>query len=284
MNKNAKEAAKRKEKKPVRRAEHWGGQVLPMAGKLALILVAIVALGLLFSALQTLSNAVLRIALSLLIAAGLLVLCLSEGVTRGVRDADASRFYARMVREGRSVTPADDRACYHPMKAVCAALAVFGIPLTLAVYLAATAEPYTYILQDLPTWLTDGYGARGDVMAPLGAYTAVAGPAARDLLRVLVRLTELVYVNLFSDPQRMVQTIDRLSPLFVLSYPLAYVTGYLCGPAQSAKRQAQNRRAKKIAARRAQKRGVAAELLGGGEQVHYGHRPQEEKPKKKELI
>ena len=41
-------------------------------------------------------------------------------------------------------------------------LIVFGIPLALGAYLAATAEPYTYALQDLPSWLTGTYGARED--------------------------------------------------------------------------------------------------------------------------
>ena len=284
MNKTASSAKGKKARKPVRRAKQRGAQVLPMAGKLALILVAIVAMGLMFSALQAVGSDWLRILLSLLIASGMLLLCYSEGLTRGVRDADASRFYVHLEKEGQQPTAQDDRACYHPLKGICAALVVFIVPLALAVYLAVTAQPYTYTLQDLPVWLTDSYGTRSDVMGPLGAYAVTVGMTATDWVRLFVRLTELIFVNLFSDPQTMVQTIDRLSPLFVFSYPLMYAIGYLCGPAQSAKRQAQYRRAKKVAVRKAQKSTLASELLGNTQQVHYGHKPDSEKPKKKELI
>lgn len=285
MNKTAVSGkSSKKEKKPLRLAGRWGRQVPGLVGKLVVILIAIVAMGLMFSALQVLESAWLRMSLSLIIIAGILLLCFGDGLTTGVRDADASRFYTHLEKEGHTPSAQDDSACYHPLKALCAALLVFGIPLAIAVYLAVTAKPYTYVLQDLPLWLTDNYASRSDIMGPLGAYTASSGMVVKDWLRMAVRLTELVYVNLFSDPQIMVQQIDRLSPLFVASYPIAYLIGYLCGPAQSAKRQAQNRRAKKIAARRAQKNKVADELLDHPKQVHYGHRQEEEKKRKKELV
>ena len=52
MDKATDKTKKNKKKKPLRRAKRWGGQVLPMAGRLAVLLIAIVVLGLMFSALQ----------------------------------------------------------------------------------------------------------------------------------------------------------------------------------------------------------------------------------------
>ena len=170
------------------------------------------------------------------------------------------------------------------MKAVLACLIVFGIPLALAIYLAVTARPYTYSLQDLPTWLTETYGAREDVMAPLAAYAQTAAVGAKDIIRLIVRLTVLVYINLFPDPQTMVELIDRLSPLMVMTYPLACVIGYLRAPAVWRKQQTMQRKAKKAAVRKAQKKSMVNELLGSGGDVHYGQRPQNETHKKKELI
>ncbi len=270
--------------KPLRRAERWGGQVPRMAAKLAAVLAAIVVMGMMFSALQAIGAAWLRVLLTLLIASGLLLLCYSEGLGKGVGDAAASRFYAAAQAKGAPLEARDDAQCYHPMKALCAALAVFGVPLALAVLVAATAKEYSYVLQDLPAWLTDTYGARGDIMGPLGAYARDVRLTATDWARMLVRLPEMIYINLFSDPQRMSALIDRLSPLMIATFPLAYLAGYLRGPAENAKRERMNRRAKKVAVRRAGKSSLAAELTGERPQVHYGHRPDGDKPKKKELI
>lgn len=272
---------KKKKKKPLRRAQRWQSRVLPMAGKLIVPMMAIIAMGLIFSALQAVSQG-LRIVLALVIIAGMLLFLLSEGLSRGAEDAAASRSYASLSAKGVKLEAKDDAMCYHPLKALCAALAVFSVPLLLSVYVAATAEAYTYTLQDLPTWLTDSYGARADVMGPLGAYMVEKGMTAHDWLRMIVRLFVMNYINLFSDPLTMSLVIDRLSPLFILSYPLVYMIGYLRGPASNRRMEKMNRRAKKVAVRRAQRSSLAQELTGAQVQVHYGRKKEEHK--KKELV
>ena len=190
----------------------------------------------------------------------------------------------RLEKLGRPLTRKEESACYQPMKALCACLVVFAVPLALSLYLAATAKPYTYALQDLPAWLTGTYGAREDVMAPLAAYAQSATFTLRDGIRLVVRLAVLIYINLFPDPQTMAQMIDRLSPLMVMTYPIACMIGYLRAPAVYAKRQSMQRRAKKAAVRKAQKKSMVDELLGSGGDVHYGQRVGQEEHKKKELI
>lgn len=276
---------KKKTAKPVRRAKHWSlSCVLPMAGKMLAILAAVIVMGLMFSALHAIGSVVLRDLITLAIAAGVLLMCYSEGLTRGVNDVDASHAADRLEKEGKTPEKREEAACWHPMKAVAACLIVFGIPLALAVYLAVTAQPYTYSLQDLPLWLTETYGAREDVMAPLAAYAQTVSLNAKDIIRLIVRLTELIYTNLFPDPQMMAQLIDQLSPLMVLTYPLACIIGYLRAPAAWRKQQSMQRKAKKAAVRKAQKKSMVDELLGSGGEVHYGQRPQNETHKKKELI
>lgn len=274
-------AKKKKKKKPIRRAQHWGSRVLPMAAKLMVPLLTIVIMGLVFSALQGVSQG-LRIALTSVIIVGMLAFFFSEGLGRGAEDAAASRNYASLSAKGVKLEKKDDAMCYHPLKALCAVLVILSVPLLLSVYIALTAQPYTYALQDLPTWLTDSYGAREDVMGPLGAYAAQPGMTLRDWLRLFVRLFVMNYVNLFSDPLEMNFVIDRLSPLFMLSYPVMYMIGYLRGPASNRKLEKMNRRAKKVAVRRAEKKSLVEELTGAQGQVHYGQKKQEHK--KKELI
>ncbi|MDO5379130.1 MAG: hypothetical protein Q4G52_12430 [Clostridia bacterium] len=276
--------AKKKKKKPLRRAQGWGQRVLPMAGKLLMLAVAVAVMGLMFSVLQSIGSRIVRVALSVLIIFAMLAIHFGEGISRGVDDADASRTADKLLHGGHELTPQEKAACYHPMKALCAGLVVYALPLLLALALAATAEEYTYALQDLPTWLTQSYGTRADVMGPLGAYMRSAGITLVDGVRVFVRVLELVFINLFADPQTMTAMIDRLSPLFILSYPAAYVIGYLFGPRQSAKIASMNKRAKKVAVRRAQRSHLASELVGTGGEVHYGHRKDGEQKKKKELI
>lgn len=273
-----------KKRAPLRRAKNWKGEIPALAGKLLLITVLVVVLGLMFSALQMIRNALLRDGLSLLIASGLVLLFYSEGLNKGARDAGESRQLAKLEKNGIAIDAREDAACYHPCKALCACALVFILPLLCAVFLALTTKEYTYTLQDLPSWLTGSYGARQDVMAPLAAYMQSAGATLVDWVRVFVRLFVLIFVNLFPDPQRMSATIDRIAPLCMLIYPLAFMIGYLRGPAANDKVETQNRKAKKVAVRKQKKSNLAAELVGDANAPHYGHQRESDKPKKKELI
>lgn len=276
-------AKKPKKKKPLRRAQRWWAQVPGMALRMLGLLAVVIVLGLMFIALQSLGT-FLRVAITAVLAIFFLILCFADGLNKGEGDAAASRSFEHALKK-RELTAKEDALCYHPLKGICAALAVFIVPLALAVYIAATAKDYTYALQDLPLWLENTYGARTDVMAPLGAYTAEAAVSMRDYIRVVVRLPIAIYLNFFGDLQRSVGLADRLSPLMMATYPAAYIAGYLFGPAANRKKEKLNRRAKKVAVRKAsRKSSLAAELTGEQNRVHYGHRPQEEKSKKKELI
>ena len=53
---------------------------------------------------------------------------------------------------------------------------------------------------------------------------------------------------------------------------LAYVIGYLCGPSRYAKLSKQQRKAKRVAQKKAQRRSLAEELTRQGAEVHYGER------------
>ena len=274
----------RTKRKKLRRAQHWGSRVLPAAGRILTLLIVTVMLGLMFSALQAITNIWLRAGVALLILAGLLLLYVNEGLNQGAEDAASSISYMQGMEAGRKLGKDADAACYQPLKALCSALVVYAVPLALALYVALMAKPYTYVLQDLPMWLTDTYGARSDVMAPLGAYVVREGMTAFDWIRVLVRLPQMMFVMMFPDTLTMSLMIDRLSPLCIAAFPLAYVAGYLLGPASNRKMRKQNRRAKKVAVHKAQKSSLAAELTGVQNAVHYGQRREGDKHKRKELI
>lgn len=277
-------ANEKKKKKPLRRAQRWGKQAVRMALRLAGFMVAVIVMGLIFSALQAIESMWLRIGLSALLSAGVLLLCMNEGLNKGASDAAASRSYESMAERGLPLTGKEDAACFHPAKPIVAALIVFILPLALAAYLAMNTTGYTYTLQDLPTWVTGSYGMRQDVMGPLAAYAVQAQIRTMDWLRMAVRLPIMMMINLFPDPLTMSGLIDRLSPLCVGMFPLAYVIGYFLGPVFNRKQEKANRRAKKVAVRKAQKKSLAAELTGSQMQVHYGQKADSAKHKKKELV
>ena len=271
-------------RKPLRRAERWTAQVPSVVGRLVMVMVVVAVLGMMFSALQGIETLWLRALLAGATVVAMLAFFFSDGLSRGASDAASSRFCAQLQKSGKTIEPGDDAACYHPLKVAVACALVFALPLALAIYLCAVAKPYTYALQDLPTWLTGSYGARGDVMGPLGAYGQTASVGALGWLRAAVRITIMIFVNLFSDPLRMTGTIDRLAPLFLALYPAAYMLGYLVAPNAQRKREKENRRAKKVAVRKAQKSSLAKELIGEQNAVHYGQRAESSKHKRKELV
>ena len=275
---------KKGKRKPLRRAQNWRREAPRMARRMALSLVAVIMLGMMFSALQGIKTPWLRCGLSLLIAAGFALLFFSDGVNKGVEDAFSSRFYVQQQEKGHKLEDKDDASCYHPLKAVLACVILFGLPIALAIFLAVVAQPYTYSLQDLPSWLTGSFGSRADVMGPLGAYGQATPVGPVSWLRAVVRVTVMIYINLFSDPLRMTATIDHLAPAFLALYPLAYIAGYLVAPSQQRKREKHNRRAKKVAVRKAQKSNLAQELVGEQNAVHYGQRADSSKHKRKELV
>ena len=274
----------KKQKKPIRRAKKWGPRVLPMAGRIIPLLILIIVLGLMFTAVQAIEIYWLRAAISLAVTAVMMILLYSEGLNTGVLDVNASYAFMQAKADGRELGAKEDASCYHPVKALCAAMTVFAVPLAISIYLALNAREYTYTLQSLPTWLTQTYGIREDVMTPLAAYAQTAGMAIADWLRMFVRLFILLMINFFEDPQKMTAMIDRLSPLMLMVLPAAYMVGYLYSPRKAEKIRKDNRRAKKIAVRRAERRKIAPELIGAQNQVHYGHKKDEKTRKKKELI
>ena len=274
----------KKKQAPLRKANHFMKDAPGIALRLLLYVVVTVVLGLLLSVIQGIENDMLRLAVAALLGFVVLAIYFVEGMSRGTADASNSRQIARLEKAGHSITAKEDASCYHPLKAVAGSMMLYAIPLALAIVLALCAKAYTYVLQDLPTWVPGSYDMREDVMAPLAVYTQSLGTSAIDWIRIVVRLFILVFINLFGNVQTAIGLIDRLSPLFILLYPIAYVAGYLCGPAQQAKIEKMNKKAKKVAVRKQQKKKIADELLGNQNVPHYGHQADKAAHKKKELI
>lgn len=269
---------------PIRMAEKWGSAVPKIAKRVAFALLIVVVLGMLFSGISGIGQSFIRIPMSILIVLISLALFVLEGLSCGTKDAAESRRVRKLERDGLRIDLKDLADCWHPGKCIIAILLVFLLPIGLAIWIAVTAEPYRYQLQDLPLWLTENYGTREEVMAPLAAYlTEEPSASPRIILRIGLRALIMPFIGFFSDPQIEVYWLDHLSPLFLFLYPFSFFTGYLFGPWRSRKIATKERRSKKIAIRRAEKRSLAEELTRGGGEVHYGGRA-EEKGEKHKLV
>ena len=253
------------------------------AGKLLILLFATTLIGLMFSGLQAIEIPWLVTVLSVLILSGQIMLYLNEGISTGARDTEISRRVEKQEKDGLHIMQADDSACYSPVRAAAAAGIVFAVPILLALFVALGSKPYTYEMQDLPSWMTAGSSNRTDIMLPLGAYSSNLSMTIVDWCRIGVRALGMVFVNIFPDPLHQNQLIDRAMPLFFLLYPAGYMAGYFMGPRRQAIMARKQRRAKKVAVKKAQRSSLAEELTKTGAEVHYGQR-NDQKNDKNRLI
>lgn len=239
-----------KPEKSLRYASSWGTAVPGMTARLFALFFSCALLGCMFVSLQALPYYALCLILSVAIAVGMLAAHYMEGMARGEEDAKASRQAQRLLDGGHALDKKLEAHCYHPLKAICAAAICYAVPLVCGVLTALHA------------------GEAGE---------AVYWP------RVIARVCEMIFINYFPEPKQAGTLIDCLTPLLIASFPLAYLAGYLAGPGREEKREAQMRRAKKIAKKRAERSTMAASLLRG-EGSEAPQRGERARKGKKELI
>lgn len=238
-------------------AKGYGGAAAKAALGLAGVLFSLIILGLMFSALQGLESVPLRVAITAVGLFSILSFFVIDGVTAGAKDTKQSDFCMRLTKEKKTPEAHALSLCYHPMKPVITCAIVFTVPVLLGLFIAANAG--------------------------VSQMTQVPGPM--DWVRLAARLPVMVWLNLFGDPSESMVIIDRMTPLFSLSYPIMYVVGYLLGPQMFERQKKDMRRANKLAARKAGRSKLAEQLTKTGADVHYGEaQTAKHAGKKNELI
>lgn len=242
----------RQENKPILRAKYIYPDLRKMTGKVLSYIAIFAFLSLVLSTV-TGSNDVIGRVLNVLLLACYFMLEFLEGASRGEHDVTMSRTVQGRLEKGIEPEKLELARCYGPRKAFAAfGLAISGF-FVMAVIVALAAKPYTYSLQDLPTWM-NAYMGRSDISDALHYYTVMESATIADYLRIVVRACILPFVNLFTDVVSASMIIDRLSPLFIILLPLMYPLGYLCGPHLYAKRMRNNAEAKKATLKRIRKK------------------------------
>ena len=119
--------------------------------------------------------------------------------------------------------------CYHPIKGFLSAL-IGSLPIILcAIVLAFIAERQMTNIGTLPSWVS-GIESRPEIGNALAIYHETGSMSLEALLRLIVRMTIMPYVNLIGASNKdAMLTLERVSPLVNLLPALAYGLGYMSG-------------------------------------------------------
>ena len=164
---------------------------------------------------------------------------------------------------GRSVNEKDLALSYHPVKGIVNAL-LGSVPFMLcALLLALLTERQVAQLGALPGWIS-GMERREEIGAALAYYHVNTGMELVDVMRVVIRMCIMPYVNILgaSNADAML-VLERLSPVLMLLPAVCHGLGYMQGVKArtrvhseiAAGKRKQKRREKKRRQQRMQQRG-----------------------------
>ena len=122
--------------------------------------------------------------------------------------------------------------------------------------LAVMAERQVTGYGALPSWVSS-LQSRNELGDALVAYTVREGISAVDVLRIIVRICVMPFVNMVGAENRdAMLLVEKLSPILVLLPAIAYGTGYLQGKKERTRIHtgiAENRKSRARKERRARK-------------------------------
>lgn len=171
----------------------------------------------------------------LIVAAAILLFV--DGSYRGERDATMSETLEKLTKNGQyKPSPLEEAQRFDRRKGLLAA-AIAALPLFLiALYVALTAQPYAYTVQDLPSWIV-AYTNRPEIGGALGYMMGEQIPATlTDYFRIATRFMLFPYVGLIGTmSDEMSLLFDRISPALSLILPLMAAIGYQFGPSRRRK-------------------------------------------------
>ncbi len=236
------------------RAQHWLGVIWMLALRVCGFVLMTGALAMLLGGVLLIGPLWVRVGTGVALFVMIAVLVFMSGRAQGRRDEAHGQLLAQRMAEGYAPPPQELATCFHPLKGILAA-AIGALPWFIAaVMLAIWVKPYTYQLQDLPSWL-DYYRTRADIGDALAYYQATPGWGLTDTVRVITRVALMPLANVaVSFGHQAVYWLEKMSPLLVLALPAAYAVGYQCGPAQQRRIKAYQQQAKEKQVKRVAKK------------------------------
>ncbi|MBR6524572.1 MAG: hypothetical protein IKT57_01215 [Clostridia bacterium] len=236
MEKNqAKQQGKKKRRgvksvqKPYLKGTVYNAGALKRSGKILLYYIIYMFFFLMVGAALNFKSMLLNVLLNAGAVVATIGMTYMEGLKNGDSDVSVGEIAHVRRESGREVEKADMDRSYHPLKGALIALIGAAPLLLLGLVHAVCAEPQTYTLGTLPGWL-DSISAE-EVQLPLAYYNRDTSMGMIQVVRILVRLSLLPYINIISTENiQVLLLLDRISPLLMLLPALGYAAGYLRGP------------------------------------------------------
>lgn len=177
------------------------------------------------------SQTFLRIGVNLVIIVGILLIFYNNGANYGENAVARGEIVWQRKEKQENVSDSEVRLSYHPLKGLIMAAAGTLPFFILALVLALTTSLQTSSQGTIPGWL-QSYLGRDEIGGALTAYTNPRGLTAVELIRVVVRIMILPYINLAGTAANKMMTLwmERLSPVIVLLPAIAYGIGFIQGP------------------------------------------------------
>ncbi len=152
-----------------------------------------------------------------------------NGAAKGTAAVNQGEILLQRQENGRTVDSKEQAACYHPAKGFIIGLLGLVPALVCCVLLALVAQRQYTGLGALPSWIS-GLQRQSETAGALAMYNTAAGMTMESMLRVVVRMLIMPYVNMVGANNREgLLVLERLSLLPMLMPGLSYGIGYLQG-------------------------------------------------------
>lgn len=258
----------KKKKKPQEPLRYLKGapldnQTIPAAVKLCLSMLVLMFAFLLLGMMLMWKNTALRVTVNAFLLFLAYFVYWQAGLNAGATAVNLGEILWQRQETDREIEAGERKRSFHPAKGFLTGL-IASIPIFLcAVGLALTAEKIMSSAGTLPSWI-ESLERREEIGGALASYHVGASLSTTDVLRLLVRMAIMPFVNIVSSENRDgLLILERVSPLLVLLPGLSYGLGYLSGVSvrarihadiEAGKRRMKNRQKREMQQRRKQRR------------------------------
>lgn len=176
-------------------------------------------------------NLFLRVLTNAVLILGCYLLFWQTGASSGSIAVNQGEILHQRRETGRSMTDRELSMSYHPLKGFINGLVGVAPLFICALLLAVMTQRQMTSPGALPSWLTT-LERRDEIGGALAIYHQEAGMSVKDVLRLIVRMSIMPYVNLVGSTNKDgLLLLERFSPLLALIPGLVYGWGYTQGVA-----------------------------------------------------
>ena len=239
--------------KPFLKGKPWDSlcmkAALGLMGGQVLLMIAFLLMGLM----MLISNDLIRIVLNAALLLGCYLIYYSFGLGSGTQAVNQGEILQNRLNRGEDLHKGEQDCCYHPLKGFVIALVGVAPYVLCAIVFACITQRQMSGFGALPSWVSSLTG-HSEVTDAVSYYNVTGGLTLEDILRILVRVNIMPWVNIFNSSNMDAMLIlERVSPLVMLLPTVCYGLGYLQGPKTRARVHGDIAQGKRRAAKKAKK-------------------------------